>query len=67
MRIVLLVMVAIHLLTVPVCASEYTAPAAPEVQSDLMPDTESFGQGLYEMVQKAFMRIVPDCTNALKI
>lgn len=67
MRIVLLVMVAIHLLTVPVCASEYIAPAVPESESDLMPNTESFGEGLYEMVQKAFMRIVPDCTNALKI
>ena len=67
MRVVILVMIAIRLLTVPVYASEYTAPAVPESESDLMPNTESFGEGLYEMVQKAFMRIVPDCTNALKI
>ena len=67
MKRVICLAVLICLLVIPVHASEYCAPMVPKSGADIMPETQSFGEGLLDMVQKAMIKITPDYSNALKI
>lgn len=52
-------------LIAPVSAMEFTAPTAPADALDLMPaETESFGQGLWEIVSSAIQRFAPELASA---
>jgi len=60
-------LVLLGLFVVPVYASEYTAPMVPDSGADMMPQSQSFGEGLWEMMQKALSYVNPDFQSALKI
>ena len=63
-RLLLLVMIC-TLLTMPVCAMEFTAPAAPESAEELMPaDTESFGEGVMLILRRALSAVHPEIAEA---
>lgn len=53
------------LLAVPVCAEEFTAPSVPESGAPLMPESaDSFGEGLWWMIQKALETLQPNIAQA---
>lgn len=65
MRYVLMMLVLTAFLIAPVSAMEFTAPTAPADALDLMPaETESFGQGLWEIVSSAIQRFAPELASA---
>ena len=67
MRRLILLLLMLSLLAVPVKAMDYTAPTVPGEAADLMPArTESFGQGLWEVLKKAVKVIDPELTQAAK-
>ena len=67
MRKILLMSLLFLLLTVPVHAAEFHAPAPPPAAEKVMPEhTENFGQGLREMVLNAAQRLRPDLFAAGK-
>ena len=52
-------------LILPVSAAEFTAPEVPESGRELMPEeTESFGEGLLEMLGKALTAVEPELQEA---
>lgn len=58
----------IFTLAAPVSALEITAPEVPQSGAELMPeDTDSFGDGLMELVQSAILHIRPDLAEASKV
>lgn len=67
MRKIFLFLLLLSLLVLPVSATEITAPAVPEAGEDLMPETQSFGDGLWEMLQKALVKVRPDLAEASKV
>ena len=68
MRYFIFCIALIALLTVPVRASEWTAPEAPDSAQGLMPvETESFGQGLWKIVTAAVKALEPELAEAAKI
>lgn len=68
MRYFIFCIALITLLTVPVRASEWTAPEAPDSAQGLMPvETESFGQGLWKIVTAAVKALEPELAEAAKI
>ena len=55
-------------LCVPASAVEYTAPEVPDSGRNLMPEeTHSFGDGLAELLKKAYALIRPDLAEALRL
>lgn len=66
MRKILFFLLLVSLIVMPVSAVEITAPSVPESAEDLMPETSSFGEGLWEMLQKALTLIHPDLAEASK-
>lgn len=55
-------------LALPASALEITAPAVPESGEKIMPEsTESFGEGLVELLQNAILKIRPDLAEASKV
>ena len=61
--IILLLAWMIH----PVCAMEFTAPAAPEDVQPLMPEEqETFAQGLWYIIKTAISALRPEFANASK-
>lgn len=65
MRYVLMILVLIMILSVPVSAMEFTAPSAPSDAQELMPaETESFGQGLWEILKTAVANFAPELASA---
>lgn len=65
MRRWMILAVVICMLAVPVSAAELTAPAVPEAGEKLMPaETDSFGQGLLELLENAIRTIRPDLQEA---
>ncbi len=55
------------LLVTPVHAAELTAPPVPDSGAELMPDTESFGEGLFQMLQKALTFLRPDLAEGARV
>lgn len=65
MRIFLSFILILSVLILPVSAAELTAPTVPNSGADYMPgDTESFGEGLTELVKKAISSLRPDIREA---
>ncbi len=62
------VIMVIFLLAVPVSAMEFTAPLVPESGEKNMPDnTDSFGEGLLQIIQNLIPRIRPDLAEATRV
>lgn len=68
MKYFLPMLLFLFLLPIPASAMEITAPSVPSHAADQMPkDTGSFGDGLTELLQKAFFSIRPDLRSAVKV
>lgn len=68
MRRILTLLLILFFLTLPVSATEFSAPAAPERVEDLMPvQTESFSSGLLKILKGAFADLHPDIVGAARI
>ncbi len=64
----LLPMMLIFCLAKPASALEIQAPEVPQIADSLMPEeTESFSDGLRELLQKALYRLHPDISDAVHI
>lgn len=67
MRRWLLILVVLSSFCIPVQAAELIAPTVPESGKELMPETDSFSQGLMELAEKALRRTNPDLNQALGV
>lgn len=68
MRKWLPMILCLYFLVMPVSALEISAPTVPEAGKEWMPEqTESFSQGLLEMLQKAIGKIRPDLKEAVSV
>lgn len=63
----ILVVVMLTSFCIPAQGTELTAPTVPDSGKYLMPETESFSQGLMEMLEKALSGIHPDLNQALRV
>lgn len=67
MRLVVLMLTFALLLPMSAGAAELTAPRVPEAGAELMPrQTDSFGDGLWELVSAALGKLRPDLREAMK-
>lgn len=60
-------MIILYLLALPVSAAEFTAPEVPDSGVKLMPETENFGEGLWEMLRSALQTLHPYLAEASKV
>ena len=61
MRKGIIFLVLLFLLACPVSAMDFTAPPAPDDVQDLMPaETQSFSEGLWEIVKSAISKLAPN-------
>ena len=68
MKKTLILLVAICVLTMPVKATEFTAPAAPPNAEKYMPDDSiSFGKDLWHIVKSVLVDIAPQVTEAISV
>lgn len=67
MRILSMVVLLLWLVVMPANAVQYTAPTVPDSTESMIPDTQSFGEGLLQMIQEALVKINPEIHKALKI
>ena len=68
MRILFLIITIALLLAMPVSAAGLIAPEVPESGISVMPEeTDSFGNGLIEMLRNAFSLLQPDLTEACRV
>ena len=65
MRRWILIVMVLSLFAMPVQASELTAPRVPDSGEELMPETESFTQGLMDLLEKGLQTIHPDLYQAM--
>ncbi len=64
----LLTLLLVFSLAVPGSALEFTAPEVPDSGVDLMPrNTDSFGEGLRELLKTVLLEIHPDLREALRV
>ncbi|MBE6933694.1 MAG: stage III sporulation protein AE [Ruminococcaceae bacterium] len=65
MRKILILMAFLGMLILPVSAMEFTAPAPPPESEELMPaQQESFGQGLWQILQDGIRKFRPELVTA---
>lgn len=68
MKKLLMMILLIFALALPASAAEFTAPEVPDAGAEMMPEnTDSFGEGLKELLQKAILYIRPDLAEASKV
>ena len=68
MRKILLLILILIFTAIPVRAMDYTAPEVPEDGQDLMPaQTESFSEGLLEILKEAVQLLEPELAQAAKV
>lgn len=68
MRRLLCFLIILFALALPVSAENFTAPTAPESAEDLMPaDTESFAEGVWQIVTEALTLLQPEIAKAGRI
>lgn len=67
MKIFLMVTVVLGVFIIPVDALEYTAPIAPDSVQEYMPHTDSFGDGLQEMLRNAVSTLYPEVRTSWRI
>ena len=67
MKRILAMLAILSILITPVSAMEFTAPTAPNDVQDLIPmEPESFGDGLWSVIQGALKKLQPDLVQASK-
>lgn len=65
MRRILILLILLPALVIPVSALDITPPSAPDDVQELMPaETESFGQGLWEIIKAAVSKLAPELSKA---
>lgn len=65
MRKLLILAILIAITIIPVSATEFTAPSAPESAQEYMPDTiQSFGEGLWYVIKSAIGKLQPSIADA---
>lgn len=67
MRKLIFAAAIIWMLVLPVCAAEITAPSVPESGADLMPEADTFGEGLRQIIQDVLPLIRPDLAEAFRV
>ncbi len=68
MKKLILVVLLLFSMSMPVQASDITAPTVPDSAEELMPpDTESFGEGLWYVIKSAVQALRPDIADACGI
>lgn len=68
MKKIILFILLLLMFSVPVGAEELIAPEAPEDLLDMMPENqESFGQGIWYVIQSGLADIRPDITESLEV
>ena len=67
MKQLIFLVVLIWVLAVPVSAAELIAPEVPEAGAELMPDNQSFGEGLVQLLRNAVQRLRPDLAEASRV
>lgn len=68
MRRLLCFLIILFALALPVSAADFTAPTAPESAEDLMPaDTESFAEGVWQILTEALTLLHPEIAKAGRI
>lgn len=68
MKKIFLIIIIIFLFVTPVSAAEYEAPAAPEsAEKMLPPESKSFGEDLWYIIQNAIISLKPNLGQAIKI
>ena len=67
MRLTALLILILYL-SIPAEAAEYTAPEVPDSGRDMMPSqTQSFGDGLAELLKKVCTQLRPDLAEAVRL
>ncbi len=65
---ILISLLLVFSLALPAAALEFTAPQVPDSGAEQMPEnTQSFGDGLMELLRNAVMTIRPDLKEALRV
>lgn len=64
MRYVLITMLLLSVLITPVFAIDLTDPPVPEAARDYMPETDSFSEGLWQILQDMIALVRPDLAEA---
>ena len=68
MKRLFVLILLISSLVLPVGAVEYTAPDVPQNVEDIMPvETESFGEGLWKIIQNVTEDLRPRLISAVKL
>lgn len=68
MKKLLLALLIVFLLATPVAAQEFTAPQVPHSAQDIMPEnTETFSQGLFELLKTVMPLVEPNLTKAASL
>lgn len=68
MKLIIPMLLLVLTIPMPVSAMEFTAPRVPSDAQERMPqDTSSFGDGMTEVFQNAFLSLRPDIKEAFKI
>ena len=68
MKKIAIMLVIIVVVAFPVSAAEFTAPQAPDSAQPYMPEnTESFGQGLAQIIKKAVALLEPDLAQGAAV
>lgn len=68
MRKGIILFILIYMLVIPVNAMDITAPRAPEEAEDFMPaETETFGEGLWEVIKNGISHTMPELHEAFGV
>lgn len=68
MKVILAILLVLSFVALPVSALEIEVPSVPDSGADYMPDnTESFSDGLLQIIRKAYIRLRPDCMEAAEL
>lgn len=68
MRRIIILLIMVILLAVPVSAVEFTAPEAPESAREFLPDeSQSFGEGVMEILRRVIPYIQPSFAEASRV
>ncbi len=68
MKRFIIALLILTVITIPVSAMDFSAPAPPESVEDLMPvETETFAQGLLKILRGALSDLSPDIAEAVRV
>jgi len=67
MRVFLIVLLVLRSLTLSVGATEFQAPEVPRSGYEIMPESDSFGDALWQMLRSALDRAAPELREAMAV